>query len=210
MKGFDTLILLVLSTNVLLWGLHWINFGKAGQLKNSKFKTNREGNSLLEMDKWDSIIFCNSLPVQYDRGSGMTGSSALTPTWLTLLGHLTSVKPKFQYLCLVENCLKTYLRQGFEQKKSYWPGRQPAETCCRPGLHNFLPRPRDGVLFSGDFFVSLSATLRENGWTDLHEIFREGVEWPWDDLIQFGSVWVNGSAGQNLFVITGHSSEDWH
>ena len=26
------------------------------------------------------------------------------------------------------------------------------------------------------FFVSLSATLRENGWTDLHEIFRDGVE----------------------------------
>jgi len=25
-------------------------------------------------------------------------------------------------------------------------------------------------------FVSLSATLRENGWTDLHEIFREDVE----------------------------------
>ena len=25
-------------------------------------------------------------------------------------------------------------------------------------------------------FVSLSATFRENGWTDLHEIFREGVE----------------------------------
>jgi len=24
-------------------------------------------------------------------------------------------------------------------------------------------------------FVSLSARLRENGWTDLHEIFREGV-----------------------------------
>jgi len=34
-------------------------------------------------------------------------------------------------------------------------------------------------------FVSLSATLRENGWTDLHEIFREGVEWSWDDLIKF-------------------------
>jgi len=43
----------------------------------------------------------------------------------------------------------------------------------------------DGVLFSIDFFlyffvslffVSLSARLRENGWTDLHEIFREGVE----------------------------------
>ena len=25
-------------------------------------------------------------------------------------------------------------------------------------------------------FVSLSARLRENGWTNLHEIFREGVE----------------------------------
>jgi len=42
------------------------------------------------------------------------------------------------------------------------------------------PPVGDGVLFSGDFFLSLflslSATLRENGWTDLHEIFREGVE----------------------------------
>ena len=35
------------------------------------------------------------------------------------------------------------------------------------------------------FFVSLLARLRENGWTDLHEIFREGVEWPRDDLITF-------------------------
>jgi len=49
-------------------------------------------------------------------------------------------------------------------------------------LRSFYPAPGivDGVLFSDDFFlsffVSLSATLRENGWTDLHEIFREGVE----------------------------------
>jgi len=34
----------------------------------------------------------------------------------------------------------------------------------------------DRVLFSIVFFVSFSARLRENGWTDLHEIFREGVE----------------------------------
>jgi len=73
-------------------------------------------------------------------------------------------------------------------------------------------------LFSGDFFslfvslfVSLSATLRENGWTDLHEIFREGVKRPWDDLIQF---WVNsgkrvGGSKVKLFVITGHSSDYW-
>jgi len=31
-----------------------------------------------------------------------------------------------------------------------------------------------GIVFGR--FVSLLATLRENGWTDLHEIFREGVE----------------------------------
>jgi len=60
----------------------------------------------------------------------------------------------------------------------------------------FYPVPDrswDGVLFSNDFFVciflpffvSLLARLRENGWTDLHEIFREGAEWPWDDLITF-------------------------
>ena len=45
-------------------------------------------------------------------------------------------------------------------------------------------------------FISLSATLRENVWTNLHEIFRESVEWPWDDQIQF---WVNSgneSAGR--------------
>jgi len=28
----------------------------------------------------------------------------------------------------------------------------------------------------------------QNGWTDLHEIFREGVEWPWDDLITFWAI----------------------
>jgi len=58
-------------------------------------------------------------------------------------------------------------------------------------------RSGHGVLFSIDFFVSLYLCLylclfvfllerlRENGWTDLHEIFRESAEWSWDDLIQF-------------------------
>jgi len=67
------------------------------------------------------------------------------------------------------------------------------------------------ISFFLSFFVSLSATLWENGWTDMHEIFREGVEWPWDDLIIFwvnSGKWVGGSK-VNLFVITGHSSEDW-
>jgi len=61
------------------------------------------------------------------------------------------------------------------------------------------------------FSVSVSARLRENGRTDLHEFFREGVEWPWDDLLKFwvnSGKWVGGSK-VNLFVITGHSSEDW-
>jgi len=44
----------------------------------------------------------------------------------------------------------------------------------------FTPPPVEGrgIVFERFlcFFVSLSATLRENGWTDLHEIFREGVE----------------------------------
>ena len=49
-----------------------------------------------------------------------------------------------------------------------------------------------GIVFGRflSFFVSLSATLRENGWIDLHEIFREGVERPWNDLIKF---WVNSN-----------------
>ena len=53
------------------------------------------------------------------------------------------------------------------------------------------------------FFVSLSARLRENGWTDLHaifrhEIFREGVEWPWDDLFKF---WVNSGKPRDAAML---------
>ena len=86
---------------------------------------------------------------------------------------------------------------------------------CPPGRFPFSPTYY-GLLFSRDlflsFFVSLSAKLRENGWTDLHEIFREGVECAWDDLIKF---WVNSGkrvAGSkvNLFVITGQSSSQYH
>jgi len=48
------------------------------------------------------------------------------------------------------------------------------------------------------FFVSLLARLRENGWTDLHEIFREGVEWPdhGTTRFNFGPIRVNESAGR--------------
>jgi len=43
----------------------------------------------------------------------------------------------------------------------------------------FYPAPSRGTGYcfrAISFSVSLSATLRENGWTDFHEIFREGVE----------------------------------
>jgi len=47
-------------------------------------------------------------------------------------------------------------------------------------------------------FVYLSARLRENGWTNLHEIFREGLDWPWDDLITF---WVNSEKPRNATML---------
>jgi len=62
-------------------------------------------------------------------------------------------------------------------------------SSIRTGKKNKTKKPPTptGYCFRAiSFFVSLSATLRENGWTDLHEIFREGVEWSWDDLIKFG------------------------
>ena len=64
---------------------------------------------------------------------------------------------------------------------------QGAYNYGKPGkLREFLPHPRHiggrGIVFDQflclyvSFFVSLLARLRENGWTDLHEIFREGAE----------------------------------
>ena len=45
----------------------------------------------------------------------------------------------------------------------------------------------------------LSATLRVNSWTDLHEIFMEGVGWPWDDLITF---YVNSGKPHDAAMVT--------
>ena len=63
-----------------------------------------------------------------------------------------------------------------------------------------LVLPGTGYCFRAiSFFVSMSARLPENGRTNLHEISREGVEWPWDDLIKF---WVNSGkrVGRSKFV----------
>ena len=61
------------------------------------------------------------------------------------------------------------------------------------------------------FFVSLSARLWQNGWTDLHEIFREGVAWRWDDPITFlvNSEKPHDAAMHNTgmgFVVLSHHS----
>jgi len=68
-------------------------------------------------------------------------------------------------------------------------------------------RSGDGISFSVNFFVyifvSLLARLRHNGWTDLHDFFREGAEWPWDDLIQF---WVNSEKPRNASMLISFSS----
>ena len=108
-------------------------------------------------------------------------------------------------------CYINTLKQKTTHNAIYQPVRrlQCAFICVHHLLYVFcelilLPRPRyigDGVLFSIDFFlclylclflsfflsffVSLLARSRETGWTDLHETFREGVEWPWNKVIQF-------------------------
>ena len=39
---------------------------------------------------------------------------------------------------------------------------------------------------------------RQNGWTDLHEIFREGVKWPRDDLVTF---YVNSEKPRDAAIL---------
>ena len=43
-------------------------------------------------------------------------------------------------------------------------------------------------------------------WTDLHEIFREGVEWPWDNLITF---WVNSGKPRDAAMLISLSATIW-
>jgi len=84
-------------------------------------------------------------------------------------------------------------------------------TSCRRHNYPVPDRSGDGVLFSIDFFVSLLARLRENGRIDLHEIFTEGAEWPWDGVVQF---WVNSEKPRDAairntgteFVVLSHHS----
>jgi len=50
------------------------------------------------------------------------------------------------------------------------------------------------------FLLSLFLCCQDyekNGWTDLHEIFREGAEWSWD-LIQF---WVNSEKPRDAAML---------
>jgi len=61
--------------------------------------------------------------------------------------------------------------------------RSPSSSSSSSTLKNdyFYPGPARGTGYcfrAISFFVSMLARLRENGWTDLHDIFRECVEWP--------------------------------
>ena len=56
--------------------------------------------------------------------------------------------------------------------------------------HRYLPPPRM-ICFLCCLFVCLSATLRINFWTELHEIFREGWQWADEQIIKF--LWRSGS-----------------
>jgi len=47
-------------------------------------------------------------------------------------------------------------------------------------------------------YLCFLARLRENGWTNFHEIFREDAESPWNDLIQF---WVNSEKPRNAAML---------
>ena len=54
--------------------------------------------------------------------------------------------------------------------------------------------------------ISLSATIQENGWTDLREIFRKCVEWPWDNLFTFC---VNSSKPRDAAMLISLSATIW-
>jgi len=55
-------------------------------------------------------------------------------------------------------------------------------------------------------FVPVSARLRENGWTDLHEIFREGVQERMTMGFSFGSFRRNNAMPGAGFVVLSHHS----
>jgi len=86
------------------------------------------------------------------------------------------------------------------------------------GYTIFTPLPvGDGVLFSGDFFLSLFFCQQHYEKTAgpicmkfSGKVWSDHGTWP-DDLIQFlvNSGKRVGGSKDSFFVITGHSSEDW-
>ena len=80
--------------------------------------------------------------------------------------------------------------QGSLPKRSWSIGLLTRDETIAETSFKLLPRPRyiggRGIVFDRFLclfvclfvyiFVSLLERLRENGWTDLHEIFREGVD----------------------------------
>jgi len=76
---------------------------------------------------------------------------------------------------------------------------KPRVARCRDAQHRgrgLLCFRTTACLFLSFFVCFFVSKITTNGWTDLHEIFRKGVEWPRDDLIKFRvnlGKWVGGS-----------------
>jgi len=93
-----------------------------------------------------------------------------------LSGKPGNVRELYRCQGNVRNFTKSH---GNVRKLNCW------KKSCHGKLCDFYNYPVTGrgtgycfraISFFVSLFVSLSATLRENSWTDLHEIFREGVE----------------------------------
>ena len=94
--------------------------------------------------------------------------------------------------CIFNKCIHRHQVRSKDNLHVCHADMYAASSSLYAAIDSFYPVPihRGTGYFFDRFlciFVSLLARLRENCWTDLHEIFREGAEWPWDDLIQFGS-----------------------
>jgi len=85
-------------------------------------------------------------------------------------------------------CAMSLLQEGHSASYCQWMEKMTFFVTSPPVGGRGIVFARFACLFVCFFFVSLSATLWESGWTDLHEIFDKCVEWPWDDLVKF---WVN-------------------
>jgi len=120
---------------------------------------------------------------------------ALSTTFHVKGSNVDFISEMCEWYCFVTevaNRQDRFCRVSYDELSSvYYPAPGTGTGYCFPAISFFL-----------SLFVSLLATLWENGWTDLHEIFRDGGSDHGMTWLNFGSIWVNGSAGQGQFVLS--------